>query len=1498
MKLTTACKKVAGRALAVILLGAGVQSSLADNGIWTNDASGNWGDAINWQGGVVADGSGFIADFSTIDITANRTVTLDAAHTLSTLNFGDAGAVPDFNWLLTGPGVLTLGASPIINVVNQTATIGVSLAGTTGFSKNGNGHLVLTGTNTYTGNTTINTGKVTYSGSGSSSGTAGYNLLVGGATGRAVLNFNSSGTLSFATGANSQLFYVGGNGGGSDTGVGAVYQTAGLVNFGNSGGNYLTLGAVGGASYGSYNLSGGTLTIPGGAGTRIGYGGLGSYVQTGGTLNCGRYFAIGGNGATGNGVATFSGGTITVSSSYRFLIPDAASATAVMNVGTEAGGTASITTLSTTCVAMENSASGNGTLNLNSGALILGGPITRVNTSGGSATLNLNGGVIRAGGNNITLINANLGSAKVYNGGVTFDSQANTATVAASLAATMGNGIYPSSGILTVASGGGAGYIGAPLVAISGGSGTGATAIANIASGVISGVTVTCPGQNYQAGDSLTFTFNGGGATNAATPYTYVLQAADVAANATGGLIKLGSGKLILSATNSYSGTTAIGAGTLDVKADGGLGNGNVVVGSGTTLILETGLTNGYIAASANLVISGGGVVNLNFSGANTINGLSLDGGATYMAPGTYGSSSSGAPNVDDTHFTGTGTVVVTTTPVVPLNVALASSINPSVYGQSVTFTATVTTSGGGTPSGSVTFKDGATTLATVTLDGTGKGTLATNGLSIGSHSITAVYDTTVSPILSQVVNTPTDIWSGSVNGVWDINTTSNWLALGSATAYAEGNIVQFDDAASGSTSVALNVPVNPLSVTVSNRAKDYSIAGTGGISGGTGLAKDGNRSLTISVANSYTGTTIFSNGVVTYTSGSANSGNGSLLVGAYNGNAVMNVNTTNALSFNGTLAVGGNLGDTADSGVGVINQYSGTFNSGGGGDGYIEIGTGGANTYGVYNLAGGTLNTPNTSGLRIGAQGTGIFNQSGGVLNCNRYFALGTQSANNNIGGIGIATFTGGSALFSSAYRIIVGDKPGGTAVFNLGTEASGTAVLTNLYNNAGNGGMELLDNAAASSGTLNLNSGVLQVGGAIYINSVAGGAAAINLNGATLQAGANNINLIAEFSSELIGNYGGNVFARGIVVDSQTNTCSINADLVVMGGNGIYPAVGKLTVTDGGTGYLGVPMVTVYGGSGSGAMAVAEITNGQIVSVSLTCPGQYYQAGDVLDFQFTGGGPTTPAADFLYTLQAGDVQLNSNGGLTKIGSGTLYLTSANDNYTGTTTVSNGTLAISGILSGGGQVNVMGGMLGGAGGIVYGPVSISGGGALTAGITNVGTFTVNNTVTLAPGAAYFAKIDKGLAVQDLLQGVSTLTYGGTLNVTNLSGTLALNDSFKLFDAASYQGGFTAVNPSIPGPGLAWDTTQLTVNGTLAIIAGNPVNPNPTNIVVTVTGGGLNISWPIDHTGWTLQVQTNSLSTGLSNNWFDVAGSTTTNALTIPINPSSGSEFFRLKYVP
>jgi hypothetical protein len=78
----------------------------------------------------------------------------------------------------------------------------------------------------------------------------------------------------------------------------------------------------------------------------------------------------------------------------------------------------------------------------------------------------------------------------------------------------------------------------------------------------------------------------------------------------------------------------------------------------------------------------------------------------------------------------------------------------------------------------------------------------------------------------------------------------------------------------------------------------------------------------------------------------------------------------------------------------------------------------------------------------------------------------------------------------------------------------------------------------------------------------------------------------------------------------------------------------------------------------------------------------------------------------------------------------------------------------------------------------------------------------------------------------------------------------------------------------------------------------NPVNTNPTQIGFSLSQGQLVLSWPADHTGWTLQSQTDSLSGGIGANWVNVPGSTATNQIIISVNAANGCVFYRLVYNP
>lgn len=155
--------------------------STIDTPTWITNGDQYWsnasGDELNWQNSVIAVGSGVTADFSTLALGQDTTVTLDGSRTIGSMIFGDASATPAFNWELApiNGSILSLQTStgtPSITVNNQTTTISVPLGGSQGFTKSGAGTLKLTGTQPYTGDTTVNAGTLLLDSSSVTSNTA------------------------------------------------------------------------------------------------------------------------------------------------------------------------------------------------------------------------------------------------------------------------------------------------------------------------------------------------------------------------------------------------------------------------------------------------------------------------------------------------------------------------------------------------------------------------------------------------------------------------------------------------------------------------------------------------------------------------------------------------------------------------------------------------------------------------------------------------------------------------------------------------------------------------------------------------------------------------------------------------------------------------------------------------------------------------------------------------------------------------------------------------------------------------------------------------------------------------------------------------------------------------------------------------------------------------------------------------------------------------------
>ena len=275
------------------------------------------------------------------------------------------------------------------------------------------------------------------------------------------------------------------------------------------------------------------------------------------------------------------------------------------------------------------------------------------------------------------------------------------------------------------------------------------------------------------------------------------------------------------------------------------------------------------------------GTIALQPDGSAQFNTASLSGGShnitvTYNGDGNYNTANSSPPLVQQVNAADTAT-------------AVGSSLNPSTFSQNVTFTATVTSSAG-TPGGTVTFKDGLSTLGTSPLNVSGQATLLTSALSAGGHSITAVYNgnanfaTSTSAPLAQTVNqasTTTTVISSSNPSTFGGSVTFTATVNDSVPGNASGTVT-FKDGGTTIGTGALNGASPPQATfsTVLLTAGGHSItavyAGNANFTTSTSsiLTQNVNQSGTIVKLNSTNATSrfreavIFTASVVSTTSG------------------------------------------------------------------------------------------------------------------------------------------------------------------------------------------------------------------------------------------------------------------------------------------------------------------------------------------------------------------------------------------------------------------------------------------------------------------------------------------------------------------------------------------------------------------------------------------------------------------------------------------------------
>ncbi len=472
---------------------------------------------------------------------------------------------------------------------------------------------------------------------------------------------------------------------------------------------------------------------------------------------------------------------------------------------------------------------------------------------------------------------------------------------------------------------------------------------------------------------------------------------------------------------------------------------------------------------------------------------------------------------------------------------------------------------------------------------------------------------------------------------------------------------------------------------------------------------------------------------------------------------------------------------------------------------------------------AGGAVNWSDGANLVVFNDGTTVtFDQAGS--NNTPVTIFGTLQPNS-------VTFNASKSYILSGSGVLAGSMA-------LTKNNSGTLTIntTNAFSggvNVNAGVMSLGNGAASGVGTLRFNGGSVTLSGGgqpTYANALV-----INSNGTLNSSGGNNNivsgvwtgtnttlsltissggtftlagNMTGFYGTVALGNSGGYLRFNGstgsanTIFDLGTGTSTLNNR------NGVSAAIGALS-----------------GGSGT-------FVNG---ATSMNNPSTYTIGGRNLSTTFNGIITNNNAAQLV--------------NIAKVGTGTLTL-NGNNGYLGTTLVNAGKLVINGNQSAAtGAVTVnTGGTLGGTG-TVGGNTII--GGSLAPG-TSIGTLTFNGNLSFNPGSRALFEVSKNPFGNDMV-AAGNVTYGGTLDVLNVSvELLEAGDNFQLFSAGGFGGTFANFDLPALEAGLAWNVSQLAVDGRLWVVSTN----SPVIHSVSAPGGNFSMSGNGGTPNWNYTVLT------------------------------------------
>lgn len=872
-------------------------------------------------------------------------------------------------------------------------------------------------------------------------------------------------------------------------------------------------------------------------------------------------------------------------------------------------------------------------------------------------------------------------------------------------------------------------------------------------------------------------------------------------------VVKIGAGTETFSGGYTYSGATVIAGGALVFSGPTFVPSvpGSLIASNGAALTAN--VSGGTALAANNLIIATNSVLNLTLSPTATgvnANGLIFQDNATNNF--TYAGALFGNPTAPVINVSGgvsaPGSNIV-------INIA-ATGLQPG------TFTLIQYT---GTPLASI---------ANFNVSPP-PGVAATLVNNTGNDSI----DLNITSIPNQLS------WNG-VNGTsWDL-VTANWLnTISSAItvfqqytngAVIAGDAVTFDDTLTNDfvnpqpTNIVLNSRFYAFPVTV-NSTLPYSIAGAGGIVGVTSLVKSNAGSLTLLTSNSFTGGVSINGGTVIITNDFAlGASSGSVTL---NGGALqISGGVTNSRAF--PMPSASVIGVAANDTVRLTGVISGAGALTGTNNGTLVLAA--HETFGGNLFAQGGINI--------------VIDSGGSIGNGGNFSSIGLNGTDN-------ATLTiQGTGAFTNTADFNVGDIGNSTGTMNILN--SGVVSIQNLFIGSAN------ESSSTASGTVNMNGGTLiekntgvgsfVVGGRNSASST--GVGVLNLTNGYISAVCGI--RVGDYGTGTINQYGGllEVTNGGTGINLHRENTATSAGTYNLNGGTLRTE--KVT-----TSIAGVNSLFYFNGgtlqAGSGSLGTTPFMNNLVHAY-------VRNGGAIIDDH---GYTITISQALGHSTVGGDNA--TDGGLTKLGTGTLTLAGTNT-YTGSTTVNGGTLILNAPSTYAGSLLINTGAVQIATtSTLQGSTVINNGALLTinqVGGTDVtlGNLTFNGTTTLPGATLSFSPTLANNPATPLLN-CGTLTLNGT---NTISLPLESVGTIALIKYTTLAGSGNCTNLALP-------------QGAVGYVSNNVAN---STLYAVITGTGPGIVW----VGGTNSVasKTNLWDISTSTNWVLNATPTTYHQVVVP----------------